>query len=248
MQPFVYSLLASIIVSFVSLLGIFLFVGKFKIQRFTLYIVSFAIGSLLGDAFIHLLPESFENIESPLSSILTVSGLILFFLLEKILRWHHCHDPDCHESDQSSHTVSLNLIGDTVHNFIDGMLIAASFIVDPKLGFATVAAVVLHEIPQEIGDIGIFLHHGLSLIKTIKLNLISAFASILGVLITFALGNSITNFANYLLPITAGGFIYLAATDLIPELHRHNTTRSSLTQVFFIILGIVLMLSLLGLE
>lgn len=257
MSPLFASLLAAFLISLISLIGVFFIFIKSKIlNKVTLFLVSFAIGALLGDAFIHLIPESFKQISFPLySSLLILSGILLFFILEKILRWRHCHQIDCchsddyHQPTQNNHIITLNLFGDTVHNFIDGMLIAASFMVSFNVGLATSIAVLIHEIPQEIGDFGIFLHSGLSKRKAIFYNFLSALASLIGVVLTFLIGQNFNNFSHLLVPITAGGFIYLAATDLIPELHRHDTKiKQSFFQLLFIILGIALMSLLVFLE
>ncbi|MDD3002507.1 MAG: ZIP family metal transporter [Candidatus Shapirobacteria bacterium] len=249
MESLMFSLLAVLAISFLSLSGIFLlFLNKKISQKINLLLVSFAVGALLGDAFIHLLPESFESLDSLTVSLLTIGGLLIFFILEKILRWHHCHEIN-HSDHQSKHLVVLNIFGDTVHNLIDGMLIAASFIVDFKLGVITSIAVLLHEIPQEIGDFAILLHSGLSLKKTVFFNFVSASSAFLGVILVFILGSKISSLSSFLLPITAGGFIYLAASDLIPELHRHDQKLSnSFFQLTFIILGVALMSLLIFLE
>ncbi len=246
MHPFYSSLLASLIVSSISFIGLVLLFIRIKfIQKITLFLVSFAVGGLLGDAFIHLIPESFKSIPNhSTASLLILFGLLLFFILEKILLWHHCHEVDCHQD--SKHIVTLNIIGDSVHNLIDGALIAASFNISYLVGFTTTIAVILHEIPQEIGDFGIMLHHGFSVSKAVFYNFLSALASVLGVSLIFLLN---LDFSSYLIPITAGGFIYLAATDLIPELHRHDPKISnSIAQLVCIVLGISLMFCLLFLE
>ncbi len=246
MSPFFYSLIATLIVSSISLLGLVLiFIKQKTIQKITLFLVSFAVGGLLGDAFIHLIPESFEFFEQEgITPILILAGIILFFIMEKILRWHHCHEIDCHQENKS--VVTLNLVGDSVHNFIDGALIAASFQISTFVGLTTTLAVILHEIPQEIGDFGILIHHGVSLKKTVLYNFVTALTSILGVLLISFLNY---DFSSYLLPLTAGGFIYLALTDLTPELHRHDPKISvALTQLFCILLGVGLMFSLIFLE
>jgi len=247
MSPFFYSLVATILVSSISLLGLVLiFIKQKTIQKITLFLVSFAVGGLLGDAFIHLIPESFEFFgQEGIAPILILAGIILFFIMEKILRWHHCHEIDCHQENNKS-VVTLNLVGDSVHNFIDGALIAASFQISYFVGFTTTLAVILHEIPQEIGDFGILIHHGVSLKKTVLYNFVTALTSILGVFFIFLFSY---DFSSYLLPLTAGGFIYLALTDLTPELHRHDPKISvALTQLFCILLGISLMLCLIFLE
>jgi zinc and cadmium transporter len=249
MISFFYPLASVVIVSLVSLVGVFVLLLRAQwLKSITPLLVSFAVGSLLGDAFLHLLPESFESISSPhLAPLLTILGILLFFTLEKFLNWHHCHDPDCHDSPQS--VISLNLVGDSAHNFIDGMLIGASFFVSPTLGFTTTLAVLLHEIPQEVGDLGILLHHGLAPAKALWLNLVSALFAVLGLILVYLVGSSLVVFSIYLLPVTAGGFIYLAASDLIPELHRHQPRLvSSVTQLLFILLGVLLMFLLLFIE
>ncbi len=245
MTNFYFSLIASLIISSVSLVGLLLFsLKKTFIQKITLFLVSFAVGALLGDAFIHLIPESFESnlVLSP--SVLILIGILLFFILEKFLLWHHCHEVDCHQD--SKHIITLNLVGDSVHNFIDGALIAASFNVSFLVGITTTIAVILHEIPQEIGDFGIMIHHGLSVSKAIFYNFLSALTSVLGVAVIFILN---LDFSAYLVPVTAGGFIYLAVADLIPELHRHDSKIStSVIQLICILLGLGLMYCLLFLE
>jgi zinc and cadmium transporter len=245
MSPLIYSLLATLVVSSISLIGLILIFIKIKnLQKITLFLVSFAVGGLLGDAFIHLIPESFTNFSSTTSSIFLLSGILLFFIMEKVLRWHHCHEVDCHQEEK--HVITLNLVGDSVHNYIDGALIAASFQISTFVGLTTTLAVILHEIPQEIGDFGIFIHHGVSVKKTILYNFISALTSFLGVFTIFLFNY---DFSSYIIPVTAGGFIYLALTDLTPELHRHDPKISiALTQLFSIILGIGLMFCLLFLE
>ncbi len=246
MSPFILSLLSTLIVSLLSLIGLSLvFINQKTIQKITLFLVSFAVGGLLGDAFIHLIPESFEFFPSKsTSSLLILFGIILFFILEKILRWHHCHEIDCHQEEK--HVITLNLIGDSVHNFIDGALIAASYQISTFVGLTTTLAVILHEIPQEIGDFGILIHHQVPLKKTVLYNFITSLTSFLGVFLISFLNY---DFSSYLIPITAGGFIYLALTDLTPELHRHDPKISiTATQLICLLLGIGLMFCLFFLE
>jgi len=246
MSPLASSLLSTLVISLISLIGLALiFINQKIVQKITLFLVSFAVGSLLGDAFIHLIPQSFEFFQQKTTtSLFVLFGIILFFILEKILRWHHCHEVDCRQS--TKHITTLNLVGDSVHNFIDGALIAASFQISLLVGLTTTLAVILHEIPQEIGDFGILIHHGISIKKSIFYNFITSLTSFLGVFLIFSLNY---NFSSYLIPITAGGFVYLALTDLTPELHRHDTKISnSLTQLICILLGISLMFGLTFLE
>jgi zinc and cadmium transporter len=248
MLSLIYSLLAITLISLLSIFFIaFLFNRLPSFSKYTPSLVSLAVGSLLGDAFIHILPEANNKIANiNLVSLLTIAGILLFFSLEKFIQWHHCHDPE-HQHHQP--LVAVSFVGDSFHNFIDGAIIAASFSVDFKIGLATSLAVLIHEIPQEIGDFGIFMNQGLSLLKSLRLNLISASFSFFGALFIFLLGFQLVNLTNYILPITAGGFIYLAASDLIPELHRHQSRLStSLLQILLVIIGVTLMFSLTILE
>jgi len=249
MLPLFYSLLAVIIISLISIFAIYWLISHIpNFSRFVIPLVSLAVGSLLGDAFIHLLPEANENIPNQIAvSLLTIFGILIFFSIEKFVRWHHCHDPDCTEG--ASAIIPVSLAGESIHNFIDGVIIAGSFIISPNLGVATTLAVLLHEIPQEVGDFGIYTHQGLSLKKSLKLNLLSATTSLLGVIVTFIVGSGLATSTAYVLPITAGGFIYLAASDLIPELHEHKETSThSLLQILYLLAGVALMFSLLYLE
>jgi len=250
MLPIVSSLLAVFIISLISVVIIYFLISRIPaLVNSSISLVSVAVGSLLGDAFIHVLPEANSQINNQLTvSLLTITGILLFFSLEKIVRWRHCHDPHC-QSSSGHHLVPISLVGEAFHNFIDGVIITASFVTSPALGLATSLAVLLHEIPQEIGHFGIYLHQGLSLSKSLKLNLYTAFFAFLGVIFTALIGNSITNFSAYILPITAGGFIYLASSDLIPELHRHQSNiRSSISQIFLVMLGASLMILMLILD
>ena len=249
MSALIFSLISILIISLISLVGLLIFFTKKKTsETINLFLVSFAIGALLGDAFIHLLPEAFESLNSTVVSLLVIGGMLLFFVLEKVLRWHHCHEINCHNNDHK-HLIVLNTVGDTIHNSIDGMLIAASFMVNFKLGLITSLAVLLHEIPQEVGDFAILIHAGLSPFKAFMYNLLSATSAFVGAILVFFLGSKISSLSLYLLPITAGSFIYLSASDLIPELHRHDPPLShSLVQLFFIVLGVALMSLLLFIE
>jgi zinc and cadmium transporter len=242
MESFIFSIFTVLFISFFSILGIFLIYSQKKlIKKINLLLVSLAVGALLGDSFIHLIPQSYEKLDSFTVSIFIIIGILIFFILEKILRWHHCHDLDC-SNNHSKHVATLNILGDTVHNSLDGMIIAASFTVDIKLGLLTSLSVLLHEIPQEMGDFAILFHSGLSLKKILIYNLLSSLSSVIGVLLVFILGSRISLFSDLLLPITAGAFIYLAASDLIPELHRHDPPFfQSFFQLLFILLGVLLM-------
>lgn len=236
-----YTILSVFIVSLVSLVGVFtLSISLDKLKKLLLFLVSFAAGALLGDAFIHLIPEAYGgggNLTAVPFFILL--GVILFFVLEKILFWRHCHIPT---SQQHPHPLAVNnIIGDGFHNFIDGMIIAGSYMVSLPLGLATTIAVVMHEIPQEIGDFGILLYAGWSKKKAIFYNFLSAVVAIVGSVLTLAIGTSISHLQDYLLPFTIGGFIYIATADLIPELKKETDLRKSALQLVALLFGVGIM-------
>lgn len=244
----VYIFTSVIIVSLISLIGIiYLAINIEKLKKILLFLVSFAAGALLGGVFLHLLPEiSAEGMLSTASSLLVLGGILLFFILEKIICWRHCHIPT---SEEHPHPLAfMNLIGDGLHNFTDGLIIAASYYVDINLGIATTIAVVLHEIPQEISDFGVLIHAGLSRAKAILFNFISALTAVLGAAVGILFYNSIENFTEIVIPLTAGGFIYIATADLIPELKKEASLASSLKQFIGIVLGVGVMALLLILD
>jgi zinc and cadmium transporter len=230
------AILASIITSFVSLIGIaVMMVQKKYLAKVLTVLVAVAAGTLLGDAFIHLIPEAISGGASkwPWG---VIGGMLLFFALEKILQWHHCHeDPASHKN------AKISLAADAIHNLIDGMMIGASFSIGHKLGVATTLAIMLHEIPQEIGDFAIMVQSGLSYGRAIWLNFLSACFSLVGVIIVMMGGGQKVGVE--LSALSAGGFIYLAASDLIPELHRHD---SKLSQSIIELLAIVTGVALIG--
>lgn len=245
-----YSLTSVFIISLVSLIGVFtLSVNADRLKKYLLYLIAFAAGALLGDSFLHLLPEVLEKFEAKLYlnvSVLVLLGIIFFFTLEKIIYWRHCHLPI---TESHRHPVGLiNLIGDAFHNFLDGILVAGSFLVNFPLGLATSIAVLLHEIPQEIGDFSILIHAGYTRGRALLFNFLSALLAIAGAAITILVGSTIENFTFYLIPITIGGFIYIAAADLLPEIHREEVTSHSFFQLLLFLLGVAVMALLLLLE
>lgn len=230
-------IIATSVISIISLVGV-VFLGKdeIKLQKIIFVLVSFATGALIGGALLHLLPESLAM--GKMAFFFLIIGILSFFILEKFLYWRHCHKETC-----TVHTFTyLNLIGDGVHNFIDGVVIAASFVVDLRLGLTTSIAVALHEIPQELGDFGVLVYGGFSVKKALGYNLLSATTCILGGIVTYFL-SSFTNALRFpLLAFAAGGFIYIALVDLIPELRTKTGLKESIMQFLFILLGIGLML------
>lgn len=241
MELWVYTIVSVFIVSSISLIGIFtLSFKKERLKKILLLLVSFSVGGLFGDAFIHLLPESFERLGTNLiTSLYIVLGILIFFVLEKFIRWRHCHITG---SKEHLHPiVTMNLVGDTVHNLIDGMVIGSSYIVSIPVGISTTIAVILHEIPQEIGDFGVLVHGGLAVKRAIVFNFLSALAAVLGAFISLIVGPHVEGYALALLPITAGGFLYIAGSDLIPELQHDVKVSTSLWQFIAIILGVSIM-------
>lgn len=240
------SLLSVVLVSLVSLVGLAtLPLGRERMRSVTAVLVSFAVGALLGDAFIHLIPEAFTGEASPMrSSLLILGGMLLFFLLEKFLRHRHglLHRHHHPAEGERPPLAAINVIGDAVHNFIDGVLIGASYLVSPSLGISTTLAVLFHEIPQEFGDFGILLHSGLSVRNALLLNFASASVAIVGTVTALVVGTMAgTIITSALVPLTAGGFVYLAAADLIPELQHDQSLRGGLLQAGLISLGIAVM-------
>ena len=248
MKVWAYSLVSVFIVSLISLIGIAtISISVERLKKILLLLVSFAVGALFGDAFVHLLPEAFERIDSKLvASLLIIAGVLLFFVLEKFICWRHCHIPTSKEHPHP--VVFMNLIGDGLHNMIDGMIIGASYAASIPVGIATSLAVVLHEIPQEMGDFGILLHGGLTRKKALLFNYLSGTLAIAGCLIVLIIGSKVKNLALYLLPFTAGGFIYIAGSDLIPELNKEVELSRSILQLASLSLGIgvMVLLTLVG--
>ncbi|MFA4857993.1 MAG: ZIP family metal transporter [Candidatus Margulisiibacteriota bacterium] len=245
LNTWLFSLSAVILISLVSLIGVLtLLIKRQKLTELLTFLVSFAVGGLFGDALIHLIPEAFREIKpQTLVPFLILAGILMFFVLEKFIRWRHCHFPA--ESHHPHPVVTMNLIGDGAHNLIDGMIIGASFLVSPQIGVATTLAVLLHEIPQEIGDFGILIHGGLSVRRALAWNFISALFAVLGAIISLIVGPLASNYSLYVLPITAGGFIYMAGSDLIPSLHDRCEATESGLQFVSILLGIGVMAGLL---
>jgi zinc and cadmium transporter len=209
--------------------------------------MSLAVGALLGDAFIHLIPEALgKSSNVTLTSILIIAGVLIFFILEKFMHWHH-HGEDQNES--GIHPVGkLIILSDGVHNFIDGIIIGASFMVSLSIGIATTVAVILHEIPQEIGDFAVLLHAGYTKRRALVLNFLSALSAILGAVVLFILGDVVGVLSTWFLPIAAGGFIYIAVADLIPELHKTKEIKNSTYQLLAVVTGVLLMVGLIFLE
>jgi len=234
---FMVSLVAVIAFSFLPL-------AKKRLQNLLLYLVAFSAGALFGDAFIHLLPEVFEKMANKISFSLSVlAGILIFFVLEKFIRWRHCH---IEVSERHLHPLAvLNLVGDGAHNFLDGIIIAASYLVSVPLGIATTLAVLFHEIPQEIGDAGVLMHTGISWGRAMFFNFLSALLAMVGAVITLLVGEGLIGASLVITAAAAGGFIYIAGSDLIPELQHNVEPKQSLKQFLALLAGILVMFLLL---
>ena len=243
----IYTIASVGIVSLISLIGVVtLSIKKENLNRVLILLVSLSAGTLMGDAFLHLIPASFSGENKETSSLLILGGILLFFILEKVVNWRHCHEVACEEHPHSFSYMILT--GDMVHNFIDGLVIGASYLVSIPIGIATTMAVVLHEIPQEIGDFGSLIYGGFSRFKALMYNFISALAAVAGAILVLTLSFNSEKLVAILVPFAAGGFIYIAGSDLIPELHKNRNKKIIIWQVATFILGIALMFSLLYLE
>lgn len=234
------------------MVGIFtLSIKESTIKKYIFIFVSLAIGALLGDTFIHLLPEAVEEIGNiNYAFIAVMAGIFIFFVIEKFLHWHHHQDDS--EEKHIRPVGKMILVSDGFHNFLDGIIIGASYMISLPVGIATTIAVLLHEIPQEIGDFGVLLHAGYSKTKALFLNFLSALLSIVGVAAVFIIGETLENLSVWLLAVASGGFIYIALSDLIPELHHNEDHKKdfihTLIQIVVALTGVVLMYGLLFLE
>ena len=245
MTVWLYAILSVVFVSLISLIGVFAIpLGKEKLNKVLIYFVSFSAGTLLGDAFIHLIPEAYEKSGIYISVPLYIlAGIVAFFILEKFIHWRHCH---IIASEKHPHPFSyVILAGDAVHNFIDGLIIGASFIVSIPIGIATTTAIIFHEIPHEMGNFCSLVYGGFSKSKALYYNFITAIAAVFGALIVLVFSAGENNLTSFLVPFAAGGFIYVASADFIPELHKHTEIKKSFWQLVTFILGIGLMVLLL---
>lgn len=240
MPIFIQILVATLSISIIAAVGsVLLFMQRAQLQRILYALVSLSAGTLLGAAFFHLLPESLEDgpVESTLITV--VVAFVSFYLIEKFVLWHHCHEADCeHDRKSLGH---MNLLGDSIHNFLDGLIIAAAFIADPALGVVTTIAVASHELPQEIGDFGVLLHAGWKYQRALVANVLVALTVVAGGIVGFFLSEASEELAHMMMPFAAGAFLYVAASDLIPETRRHNRSHRSWIGLTIFFVGLLLM-------
>ena len=244
----IQTIVSVILVSLVSLMGVFsIMLSSKKLDRLLLSLVSVSAGTLLGGAFLHLLPEVSEHQGFTVQvSLLVLLGVLVFFLLEKFIHHDRCNpsDKDCcgiRHHDTPHHIGMMNLFGDGLHNFIDGLVIAGSYLVSIPVGIAATVAVIFHEVPQELADFGVLLYAGFSKWKALFYNFLSAAAAIIGAIIGLALGSSSEYFIQLIIPFAAGGFIYIAGVNLIPELHKECGIKESILHFSCFVSGMALM-------
>lgn len=250
MTVILYSLGSTVAVTLLSAIGVLFFLVREKfMQRFLLPLVGFSTGALLGDVFIHMLPEMAEDTEFFAHALLIVLvGIVFSFCVEKLIHWRHCHVLP-HEGHVHCQTVGImSMTGEIVHNFIDGVIIAASFLVSIPLGVASTLAIVFHEIPHEIGNFAVLLHSGFTRSRALQLNLLSGCAGILGTIGVLVMSQSFAAVNQYLLPFAAGNLLYIAGSDLIPELHKQTKLSQGALQLLAMVLGMLLMYGVLFVE
>jgi zinc and cadmium transporter len=240
----------------VSFVGLFTFkIKEEKMSRVLVYLISIAAGALFGDVFIHLIPEISETSGFTINvSLSFLVGVLIFFILEKVIHSQHYHGHDHgHENKKNKMKKKeiqpfayMSLIVSSLHNFLDGLIITAAYIVSIPAGIGTTFAVLLHEVPHELGSFSILVHGGFSRKKALLINFISGLFGFLGVLVALILANQIDKIQTILIPVAAGGLLYIAGSDLIPELHKESSnTKSSFLQILMLVLGMAIMLLLL---
>jgi len=235
-------LLSVVFISLLSFVGVVsLALNRDTLNEFLLLFVAFASGSLLSVALLDLIPEAMDDI-GVTAMQMVLAGIMLFFIVEKYIHWHHCGKEECHVKPAAY----LNLVGDGVHNFIDGVVIAAAYLTNVPLGVVTTVAMALHEIPQEFGDFSVLIHSGLTPRKALTYNFLSALTAVLGALVGYFALSRIDSWIPHVVAIAAGGFIYIATADLIPELHKETNRFKMIQHTVAILFGVVLMFVMLG--
>jgi zinc and cadmium transporter len=240
---FFYILISTLLISFGALVGAATLSKSKKVMgSLLLVLVSLSAGTMMGGAFIHLLPESLELLSVETVFLIVLLAYLAFLMMENLLHWHHCHQG---EEETHDHTLGyMNLVGDGVHNFIDGMIIAGSFMTSFELGVVTTIAVALHEIPQEISDFGVLIYSGLERRRALMLNFLAGLMTVVGGMTGLFLAQSIEGLISNLLPFAAGGFIYIATTDLVPQIKNQNQLSKAIKHVIVFVIGILIMYGL----
>lgn len=248
MLNIILTIASVLLVSAISLIGVaFIWVTEAKLKKAFTYMVSFAVGGLLGDVFLHLIPQMTEAGFTTQTALILITGILVSFTVERFLQWRHCHIPTSTEHPHSF--AYMNLFGDSIHNLIDGLIIGGSFLASIPLGLATTLAVVFHEIPQELGDFSVLIYGGIHKKKALMFNFLTALTAVIGAVIALALGSLIEGATLLLVPFAAGNFVYIAGSDLIPELRKDTPElKKSVLQLLSLVAGIVPMVLLLLLE
>ena len=230
--------LASSLVILSSILASMVVISlKKHINNIIFSLVSFSAGSLIGGALLHLLPEASNTLQNEELFQILLLSFVIFFLIEKVLHWRHCHKAGC-----KVHSFAyMNLIGDFVHNIIDGLIMSAAFLTNIKLGIITTIAIICHEIPQEIGDFAILIHAGFKTKKAFLINMFISFSILIGAIVGVLISDKISSFTNYLITFAAGGFIYIAAVDLLPEIKKEKKNNKIISSLFLFFSGIIIM-------
>ncbi len=239
MTTLLYIILGTTIVSLGSLVGVVtLGMNQKFLDRILLGMIGLSSGALLGVAFIHMIPEGIKLMDPEKFCLIILITIIVYLIVEKLLHWHHCHT--C--GNDHKHTLGyMNLVGDSVHNFIDGLVIASAFIVSPALGLSTIVAIAMHEIPQEIGDFGVLLYSGFTKRRAIFFNLMVSATAILGGIVGWAVSSRTDQLNLYLIPIAVGGFIYIALSDIVPELRKEDSIKNFFGGLILLVGGIIMM-------
>ena len=237
MHTLIYIIIATLLNGLLGLAGaITLLITKKQLKNINVLLVGFAAGALIGGALFHFIPESIEEIKLLGTLGLILFGICFFYVLEKVLHWHHCHDGEC---DVHPFTY-LTLYGDSIHNFIDGLIIAGAFIINIPFGFLTTFLIILHELPQEIADFGLLVHGGFTRKKALIYNFLAQLTAVIGGILGY-LFIGLAEKAIFLLPFAAGGFLYIAIGDLIPELFKEKDTKKITMNLIAIALGIIIL-------
>ncbi|OGY44647.1 MAG: hypothetical protein A3B89_04160 [Candidatus Buchananbacteria bacterium RIFCSPHIGHO2_02_FULL_40_13] len=240
MSLFWWIILSNIFISLISFIGVLVLVFKdWLLKKILLWLVAFSAGSLIAGAFFHMIPEAIDNLGNNSAVYFwIIAGFSIFFLLEQFIHWHHCHNLECQHEEYTKPVAYLILVADALHNFIDGLAIAGAFIVDIRIGIITLIVIATHEIPQELGDFGVFIHSGWKKSRALLFNFISGLTAVLGGLVAYFVAQSFN--VAFLLPLAAGSFIYIAASDLIPEVKYQVKLKANIAHFIAFILGIIL--------
>lgn len=252
-MEFVLPIIASIAVSLISFIGIIILVDKVYKSFFITSLISFAAGTLIGDVFIHMLPDHIENYGYDMSTIAgIIIGIIIMLVVEAYLHCSHDSEQEIevianentHSHKGHSHLGKLNTFGDAIHNLLDGLAIGASFLISPEVGIATTIAVILHEIPQELADVSVMAYSGWSKSKILLVNSITALTSIIGVVLVFILRSLDSSIEKFLIPLAIGQFIYIALADLLPVIHKKAGVKKYVIEITAFIVGVAIMFAL----